>query len=138
MVWSCWRMVFCVVISPLVCVYADMTSQRTPNVINSRWTPRTCLLCYGGWRTPRSTCACHPTRPNSHGSCSRPTCKKWDSGPDLGTWEMRSAGRDEWEGGNNGRSHNGIINGKLDKNNGKASGGLLNILWTTRKDVILL
>ena len=26
---------------------------------------------------------------------------------------MRSAGRDEWEGGNSGRSHNGIINGKF-------------------------
>jgi hypothetical protein len=51
---------------------------------------------------------------------------------------MWPAGGDEWEGGKCGRSHNGIINDNLDEKNGKASGGLLNILWTTRKNMIML
>ena len=66
-----------------------------------------------------------------------PTCKKWESRPDLETWETRSFRLDEWEEGC-GRSHNGIINGNLDEKNEKASDGLLNILWTTRKNMIML
>jgi hypothetical protein len=67
-----------------------------------------------------------------------PTRKKWESSPDLGTWEMRSPRWDEWEGEKCGRSHFEIINSNLDEKNRKASGGLLNILWTTRTNMIML
>jgi hypothetical protein len=51
---------------------------------------------------------------------------------------MRSAGWDAWEGGLSGRSHNWTINRKFRREEWETSGGLLNILWTTRKDMILL
>jgi len=50
---------------------------------------------------------------NSHITRWRPNCKKLESILDLGTWEMRLVGWDEWEGGKSKGSHNGIINGEF-------------------------
>ena len=42
------------------------------------------------------------------------------------------------KGENVGGQHFGIGNGNLDDKNGKASGGLLNIIWTTIMNMIML